>query len=87
MVISGVISPLIWLISIVTLTITPFITTHEPASKPWVLPLGPQLKALRDHRRFRTLKLAPECQIYASLNPKTLNPKTLTPTKPPNLNT
>ena len=25
-----VISPLIWLISIVTLIITPFITTHEP---------------------------------------------------------
>ena len=32
MVISGVISPLIWLISIVTLIITPFITSHEPPS-------------------------------------------------------
>ena len=29
-VISGVISPLIWIISIVTLLITPLITTHEP---------------------------------------------------------
>ena len=31
-VISAVISPLIWLISIVTLILTPFITTHEPPS-------------------------------------------------------
>ena len=31
-VISGVISPLIWVIAIVTLLITPLITTHEPAS-------------------------------------------------------
>ena len=31
--ISGVISPLIWLISIVTLIVTPFITTHEPPSR------------------------------------------------------
>ena len=32
-VISGVISPLIWLISIVILLITPFTTTHEPPSQ------------------------------------------------------
>ena len=32
-VISGVISPLIWVIIIVTLLITPLITTHEPPSK------------------------------------------------------
>ena len=31
-VISGVISPLIWVISIVTLLITPLMTTHEPPS-------------------------------------------------------
>ena len=31
-VISGVISPLIWVINIVTLLITPPITTHEPPS-------------------------------------------------------
>ena len=33
-VVSGVISPLIWVISIVTLLITLLITTHEPPSKP-----------------------------------------------------
>ena len=33
-VISGVISPLIWLISIATLLITPLLTTHEPPSNP-----------------------------------------------------
>ena len=32
-VISGVISSLVWLIIIVTLLITPLITTHEPPSK------------------------------------------------------
>ena len=32
-VISGVISPLIWVIIIVTLLITPLITTHEPPSR------------------------------------------------------
>ena len=32
-VISGVISPLIWVISIVTLLITLVITTHEPPSR------------------------------------------------------
>ena len=32
-VISGVISPLIWVITIVTLLITPLITTHEPPSR------------------------------------------------------
>ena len=32
-VMSGVISPLIWVISIVTILITPLITPHEPASK------------------------------------------------------
>ena len=32
-VISGVIRPLIWVISIVTLLITLLITTHEPSSK------------------------------------------------------
>ena len=31
-VISGVLSPLIWVITIVTLLITPLITTHEPPS-------------------------------------------------------
>ena len=31
-VISGIISPLIWVRSIVTLLITPLITTHEPPS-------------------------------------------------------
>ena len=30
---SGVISPRVWVISIVTLLITPHITTHEPPSK------------------------------------------------------
>ena len=34
-VVSGVISPLVWFISIVTLLITPFITTHEPPSRGW----------------------------------------------------
>ena len=34
MVISRVISPQIWVIAIFTLVITPFITTHEPLSKP-----------------------------------------------------
>ena len=29
----GVISPLIWVITIVTLLITPLITTHEPPSR------------------------------------------------------
>ena len=33
-VISGVISPLIWHITIVTLLVTPLITTHEPPSSP-----------------------------------------------------
>ena len=33
-VISGVISPLIWVISIVTLLIPPLITTHESPSSP-----------------------------------------------------
>ena len=32
-VISGVISPLIWVIITVTLLITPLITTHEPPSR------------------------------------------------------
>ena len=32
-VISGVISPLIWVINIVTLLITPLITAHEPPSR------------------------------------------------------
>ena len=32
-VISRVISPLIWVITIVTLLITPLITTHEPPSR------------------------------------------------------
>ena len=32
-VISGVISPLIWVITIVTLLITPLITTPEPPSR------------------------------------------------------
>ena len=32
-VISGAISPLIWVITIVTLLIIPLITTHEPPSK------------------------------------------------------
>ena len=32
-VISGVISELIWVVSIVTLLITPLFTTHEPPSK------------------------------------------------------
>ena len=32
-VISRVISPLIWAITIVTLLITPLITTHEPPSR------------------------------------------------------
>ena len=33
-VISGVISPLIWVVSIATLLITPLTTTHEPPSRP-----------------------------------------------------
>ena len=33
MAISGVISPLIWVITIVTLLITPLITTHEHPSR------------------------------------------------------
>ena len=33
LVISGVIIPLIWVITIVTLLITPLITTHEPPSR------------------------------------------------------
>ena len=33
-VISGVICPLIWVIAIVTLRITPLITNHEPPSRP-----------------------------------------------------
>ena len=32
-VISGVLSPLIWVITIVTLLITPLITTHDPPSR------------------------------------------------------
>ena len=32
---SGVISPLIWVITIVNLLITPLITTHEPPSEPF----------------------------------------------------
>ena len=36
-VISGVISPLIWVITIVTLLITPEITPHEPPSRAWEL--------------------------------------------------
>ena len=32
LVISGVISPLVWVFTIVTLLITPLITTHEPPS-------------------------------------------------------
>ena len=32
-VISGVISPFIWVIAIVTLLITPLITAHEPPSR------------------------------------------------------
>ena len=35
-VISGIISPLIWVIIMVTLLITPPTTTHEPPSKPFV---------------------------------------------------
>ena len=31
-VISGVISPLVWVVNTVTLLITPLITTHEPPS-------------------------------------------------------
>ena len=34
-VISMVISPNVWVITIVTLLITPLITTHEPPSKPY----------------------------------------------------
>ena len=35
-VVSGGICPLVWVISIVTLLITPFVTTHEPPSRvPW----------------------------------------------------
>ena len=36
-VISGVISPLIGVISIVTLLIAPLISTHEPPSRVWGL--------------------------------------------------
>ena len=32
-VISGVVSPLIWVITLVTLLSTPVITTHEPPSR------------------------------------------------------
>ena len=35
----GVISPLIWVITIVTLRITPLITPHEPPSRAWGLVL------------------------------------------------
>ena len=38
-VISGVISPLIWVIMRVTLLITPFIATHEPPSSRALLTL------------------------------------------------
>ena len=34
-VISRVISPLIWVVSTVNLLITPLITTHEPPSRVW----------------------------------------------------
>ena len=37
--ISGVISPLIWVITIVILLITLLITTHEPPSRAWKLAL------------------------------------------------
>ena len=40
--ISGVISPLSWVITLVTLLITPLITTHEPPSKPQTLNPKPQ---------------------------------------------
>ena len=42
MVLSGVISPLIWVIVTVTRLITPLITTHEPPSKP-IQPKTPKL--------------------------------------------
>ena len=39
-VISWVVSPLIWVISIATLLITLLITTHEPPSRVWDLRFG-----------------------------------------------
>ena len=42
MVLSGVISPLVWVITIVTLLITLLITTHQPPSIPGPLLQGPQ---------------------------------------------
>ena len=47
--ISGVISPLIWVIIIGSLLITPLITTHEPPSGVWVVAnLGTSRAAQRD---------------------------------------
>ena len=45
-----VISPLIWLISIVTLIITPFISTHEPPSS-WGLRRGCSGVGFREGRK------------------------------------
>ena len=48
MVISGAISPLIWVISIVTLHITLLITTHEPPSNPPQNLLRPRYRGTAD---------------------------------------
>ena len=61
MVISGAISPLIWLISIVTLLITPLIATHEPPSTEsrHGEKARPEECGHRHHRAARSLPLRP----------------------------
>ena len=67
-VISGVISPLVWVITIVTLLITPLITTHEPPSKGLGGGCGTS---------YKVALLIPE--VDPKLNPKPLKPE-LNPT-------
>ena len=57
-VISGVISPLIWVISIATLLITLLMTTHEPPSTPHHV--GKSLSRQNQAEPSRTLRKMPD---------------------------
>ena len=58
-VISGVISPLIWSVTIVTLLTTPLITTHEPPSRNFEGTLGIISVSLSAPRKPQTLVVDP----------------------------
>ena len=80
-VISRVISPLVWVISIVTLLITLRITTHEPPSN-WNrqrgTPSSPAYRALTTLKPLRSI----ENSAYRPYKPYILNPRPTTTQDP-----